>query len=224
MLAAYEDLPRRRPWQLLPWRRWGQIGTFDRDTELLRMWTIQSPTAYQVLCRDGILRGSPDHVDPDHSHAYPWLEDQATRLLPTPPGTLLWLWARVEAAYLRRAARYGDDEVLLEVEVPRAHALVSAFGLWHTCLNGWPVVTQAPGEPEQLWLERLERIYDIYSEARQANEPDLELLEEVMQWSWHAVLDEDDFESGESLQAVVHQIEARQVRSAVRLRSSKGRS
>lgn len=218
MLPAYDDLPLRRAWQLrAPW--WRRLsGEADADADgKLRLWTIQSPEAYEILRRDGTLHGSPDHITPEYARPYAWLEEQAAHRLPTEPGTLLWLWVRADNDHLRGCARYGEEEVLLEVTIPRDHVLISAFGQWHSCLNGYPVIPVLPGETPQGWSRRADEIYEVLAPYKH-DRPVPEILVQIMQWTWAAILDPATFEDDEVLQGVVHQLHSHQVVRAVRLR------
>lgn len=221
MLESYDRLPSRQPWQILWRHRRALPGTVDRsDADVLRLWTIQTREAYEILVRDGALRGSPERIEPTFAKPYAWLEGQATERLDTGTGTLLWLWARGPAGMLRRCAVYGSGEVLLEVAKPRDEVLLSSFDAWHCCLNGYPWVPELPDESDADYVRRLDVIYDLYVDVRREHGDLPELMREVMQWSWSAVLDPDRFPSDEVLQACVHEIAAGDVIGAWRIRSS----
>ncbi|MBZ5735426.1 DUF3841 domain-containing protein [Nocardioides sp. TRM66260-LWL] len=220
MLESYDRLPSRQPWQILWRHRRALPGTVDRsDADVLRLWTIQTREAYEVLVRDGALRGSPEHIEPTFAEPYAWLEGQAASRLGTGTGTLLWLWARGPATVVRGSAVHGADEVLLEVVKPRDEVLLSRFDAWHSCLNGYPHLQPAPDESDAEYDRRLDVVYDLYDDARREHGDLPLLMQEVMQWSWCEVIDPDRFEPNEVLQACVHEIAAGDVIGAWRIRS-----
>lgn len=90
LLPPHKVWPVRGRWRLGMARGRSWIGNPRADS--LRLWTIQTRGAYQVLRRDGVLPGGGGTIDAeDFAPAYRWLNGRANDLLPTSGPGLVWL-------------------------------------------------------------------------------------------------------------------------------------
>lgn len=119
----------------------------------MRLWTVQSSSAFIALNRDGVLYcDSPrtaDHLDDGESdmfrRAYDWMMDQMEKRIPAPrPKDAqfpLWAWAQV-GSYKKEYHPFGHvythgKSVLLELDVPDDQVLLSDYDIWYCVANRW---------------------------------------------------------------------------------------
>ncbi len=113
----------------------------------MKLWTIQSPEAWEVLCRTGVLTCPNDKVTDGFEDAYKWFIEQMELRLKTsrPEGcSMLWAWQLYngktdltvdDVKYYSRPV--GERGYLIGIEVPDEHVLLSDFMSWHSVLNGF---------------------------------------------------------------------------------------
>jgi len=158
MLPVYEDLQTYRWWRIvLPVGR-RRLGALEADPMLL--WTFQSEAAYRVLAETGVHQGDPTRANPDLGFVYPWMQRQADSRLTTTGNGLLWLWATTTRRGLIDQAKHAPGDVLLTVQLPRDHVLLSDFGDWHVPLNSGIHVPPKLGEDDETWWARTEPVID----------------------------------------------------------------
>ena len=224
VVPAYDDLP-TRPWWLVV-SPVGRHRFGDLSADPLLLWTFQSEAAYRTLVETGVLVGDPTLADPDLGHAYPWMLAQANSRLPTDGPGLLWLWPTTTRRSLVDQAKHARGDVLLTVEMPRNHVLLSEFSDWHTPLNNGLHVAPEPGESDDEWWARAEPIIDDWHDRLDAacayGKPGRDHwpapLRDEAERSWEAILDPATWRPEAHLQAVAHAIHAEQVTAAVRVR------
>lgn len=102
----------------------------------MKLWSLQSPKAYQTLLRDGSLRGDGRCSDRDLRKHYGWMRARFEERVPSyRGGTLLWAWYS-PFPDLRRSEHRGEEGgVRLELEVDPSQVLLSDFDGWHHVLN-----------------------------------------------------------------------------------------
>lgn len=129
----------------------------------MRLWSIQTPKAYQTLQERGVLRGDGRKVAPYFRPAYAWMQDQMRARVPSyTKGTLVWAWAKKPD--LRVSGREYPDEknVRLEIEVDPSRVLLSDFDAWHFVLNNAYLHSRSFDERETVTKEQSwERIFDL---------------------------------------------------------------
>ena len=194
----------------------------DLDAPVLTLQTIQTPAAYDVLQRDGILAGDPALGDADFAEAYDWMRRQMAARLPSSGDGILWLWAKTTYRDLVGNARHARGEVLLTVRVRRERVLLSHFGDWHTVLNRGLNVPLLPGETFEEWSPRFNALYDEWC-VRAGAHHDLPIaawppfLRAELEASWESIFDLNNREEPLYVQATVHALRASEVVRAVRI-------
>ena len=222
-LEGASDLERkgrlpRRPVLLAPPFR---VATY-LDAPVLTLHTIQTPAAYDVLRRKGILVGDPALGDADFAEAYDWMRRQMAARLPTAGEGILWLWLKTNYRDLVGNARHARGEVLLTVRVPRERVLLSHFDDWHTVLNRGLEVPLLPGETFEEWSPRFDSAYDEWG-LRADSYRDLPIeawppnLRAELEASWESIFDLSKREEPLYIQATVHALHASEVVRAVRI-------
>lgn len=113
----------------------------------MKLWTIQTLDAWQMLQQQGCLRAELRFVDQDRHIPYQWMVEQARqRIGPEPVGcqALIWAWYQWQDQQrrqpdLRFRAHLPKQAagVRLEIEVDDAQVLLSDFGRWQHVLNYW---------------------------------------------------------------------------------------
>ena len=114
----------------------------------MRIWSIQSETAWHHLEQHGVLRASEAHWSNMLAAAYEWMRTQlAQRIGPParPDMVPLWGWyqwagtsrKRPDLRSLRHnwGAHDGKAYVLIECELPDDDVLLSDHDAWHVPLN-----------------------------------------------------------------------------------------
>lgn len=215
-LPRYDRLPRRTPLVAAPWMA---KPVLDGDT--LTLITLQTPGAYEVLQRDGVLHGDPVLGDPDFAEGYSWMARQMKERLPTSGDGMLWLWARTRRRDLLDDLRHARGDVLLTVRVPRERALLSDFCDWHQVLNHAINVAPLPGESDEQWEARFDIERGAWDERTRPYDGvpfdewphDLRAETEA---SWDAIFDLNLVPPHRPIQATVHELRAQDVVRAVR--------
>ena len=100
--------------------------------------------AWELLQRQGFLRGDGRRVEAYFRPAYRWMAGQMLLRLPIIPDANfpLWGWYRwqgiTQARPDLRATGHlekGTPVVRIELEIPQEHVLLSDFDAWHSVLN-----------------------------------------------------------------------------------------
>jgi hypothetical protein len=112
---------------------------------LVKVWSIQTLSAWQCLQETGVLRAKVAYVEPTWLHAYEWMARQlAQRVGPAPSGCDLpiWVWCQWNGRrHAKPDLRYkahlpsGTPGVRLTLSLDTARLLCSDFHLWHYPLN-----------------------------------------------------------------------------------------
>lgn len=110
----------------------------DGERGTLTLWTQQAPVVLEALERDGVYRVRRSYVTGKYGDAawsfeiaYGFFAREAARLVPPPAGAQSPVWCYVD----RRWASSGTDGALLELEVPRAEAVLFDLRAWNRVLN-----------------------------------------------------------------------------------------
>src|SRR6218665_994059 len=115
-----------------------------RERETLILWTIRQEKELRLLEQRGRLRSDGRRVPDYRREAYAWMGARLAEQVPRPRGCHypLWAWAQYAGSSRPRPdlrARGhcppGTRAVLLELELPRKHVLLSDFQKWHAVLN-----------------------------------------------------------------------------------------
>jgi hypothetical protein len=166
----------------------------------MRLWTIQTVTAWEVLQQQRILRAEKHMVwggdDPGEEvkRAYDWMREQMERRIgprPSPEAYPVWAWAQWNGARHPRpdlrAREYlpaGTRGVRLEVEIPEERVLLSDFELWHYPLNYWYLPDS--DEDDQRFEQRCaEKGVNFYQMKPLPNQ----MLHEQLMASWEHIFD-----------------------------------
>lgn len=215
------DPPARRPWRAVRW--WLPPQPFDGVR--LRLETVQTYAAYEVLASTGLLHGDPDLAEPEFTGAYAWLSAEMQRRLPSVGHSgMIWAWARIGRRELLKGLRRAPGDVLLTLEVPAERVLLHGFGDWHAVLNRCLLVPEQPGETIDEYWRRTESTLDDFdrrvSEAgvRHAWGADwpAELRRDV-EASWGLIFDPDSWHPSIAVQATLREVRASDVVRAVRI-------
>lgn len=140
------------------------------------LWTIQHLKAYEKMCITGTLRADnkSSSIDENFEKAYCWMaERMEEKIGPAPSGVKfpVWAWYQWEGKRKRpdmrshgRWCEKGTPIVLLTIDVPNDHILLSDFDYWHCVLNDCELiipysdqVSYSEKEKRDSW----ENIFDI---------------------------------------------------------------
>lgn len=123
-------------------------------SDRVRLWTIQSVRAWEMLQRNGVLRADGRRISfSDFRPAYHWMMAQMRARVPGYGGRyLIWAWQhqQPDLRYAEHVPR-GTRAVRLECMLPRDRVLLSDFDGWHFVLNRTPFTWNAR---EDRWWER----------------------------------------------------------------------
>ena len=112
----------------------------------MKLWSIQTKEAFEVLQNTGILRACQDFIDPWYLPAYNWLAYQMNELIGSPPEGVrypIWAWHTVDWMQKKPDLRKSlfnaqpAGSVCLELEIDNSRVLLSDFENWHFVLNDW---------------------------------------------------------------------------------------
>lgn len=113
----------------------------------MKLWTIQSEEAYQLLQKNGFLRGDRSCImEKTFIPAYDWLVGEMSKRVGTPPDDEsypIWAWYQWEGKRKRRDLRRGGYAergtplVQLTIEIPDESVLLSDFDEWTYPLSFW---------------------------------------------------------------------------------------
>lgn len=173
----------------------------------------------------GFLVPDKSRVEPLHAEAYDWMFRQMDARLVTTGAGAIWFWAQTTRRDLVDSCRrHSAGSVLLTCRVPRERVLLSHFLDWHSVLNRSLVVLELPGESEDAYCDRLDRVLDdFYAKARAAGVGTAALddwpanLRAELEQSWEFALEPANYGRFEHRQATVHVLAAKDVVEAVRI-------
>lgn len=185
---------------------------------------MQTADAFEELESTGKLIPDTSLAEPNFGDAYNWMLRQMEARLPTIGDGALWFWARIRRRDLVDLCKLAPGSVLLSCSVPRERVLVSHFGDWHAALNGSPHVPDLPGESDDDYVARLERIFDDFEAHQKATEAARRPirgwpagLRAELEKTWEHIFDPATFGRSDRLQATMHALHAEDVIEAVRL-------
>ncbi|MBT2568778.1 DUF3841 domain-containing protein [Arthrobacter sp. ISL-85] len=201
----------------------GRVG-YDLDADRLLLHTFQTEEALGELLSTGQLIPDPSRAEPLFADAYGWMLREMDRRLPTSGEGALWFWARITRDCLVDSCRNNRSGVLLTCRIPRERVLLSHFWDWHCALNGSPHVLELPGESDDDYAARRERIWDELDDRKHAagvlGKGFREWPEDVrrdLERGWEHFLDPANLGRWDAVQATAHILRAEDVMKAVRL-------
>ncbi|MCR5480133.1 MAG: DUF3841 domain-containing protein [Ruminococcus sp.] len=150
----------------------------------MRVWTIQKPTAYAEIIKNGIYLTDPKMISKDYLKAYDWFKEQLESVVykPEEASYPVWAWYKKNGLQKKpdfRIAGYaetGTELVCMELEIPNEEVLLSDYDDWIYVLNGWYIHDSAA---EQNW-ETEQEMLDNLSEAKK---------EKATEISWEKIFD-----------------------------------
>jgi len=158
----------------------------------MKLWSIQTKEAFEVLQSTGVLRACPDFIDPWHLSAYNWLACQMKEIIGSPPRDVrypIWAWHTVDWMQkkpdLRKSLFNAQPEgsVCLELEIDNSRVLLSDFENWHFVLNDW-YYSEAHNKKE---FDEAECYFESLPSEQQKT---------VKEVSWKKIFDIQPFENG----------------------------
>jgi hypothetical protein len=180
----------------------------------IELWTRMNRKFYEQLLRNGVIRGSEDHVWAEFVEPYKWMIEQMKQRIPGFAGGYpIWAWTRRKDAEWSGRPRKAHDRVLVRWRAPRDQVLLSDFFTWHAVLGGRLL---ARNEAEyDAWHEELEqRGLDRFGRHLDDYPPD---IRERLEASWQLVFDGWDQIDGQwhgkhvRVQAVIPELRMNQV-------------
>lgn len=140
------------------------------------LWSIQNEHAYEKMEQVGVLRADKNYILDDlFQGPYLWMANQMQkRIGRAPEGVVfpIWAWYQWEGQRKRPDMRThgrnwgekGIPIVLLTIDVPEQHVLLSDFDYWHCVLNDMDIIfpydeamVYSEAERRKSW----ENIFDI---------------------------------------------------------------
>lgn len=117
----------------------------------MRLWTIQHRAACEEMFRTGVLRADSEYIlEESFRESYEWMVGQMKKRIGNPPVGVelpVWAWYQWEGERKRpdmrshgRSSDKGVPIVLLTIEVPEKHVLLSDFDYWHVVLNDGEII------------------------------------------------------------------------------------
>ncbi|WP_422759255.1 DUF3841 domain-containing protein [Paenarthrobacter sp. C1] len=196
---------------------------YDIFADRLLLHTVQPVSVLDSLFTTGIHVPDKSLVDPFNAAPYDWMLAQMAARLTSEGEGAVWYWARIRRQDLVDCCKQSRGEVLFTCKVPREQVLLSHFGDWHAVLNRRPHVPDLPGESDDEYRFRFERVLDDFDERlsmaggsrSEITDWPPELRSEVEQ-GWESVLDPAQYGRFESWQATTHVLRAENIVEAVR--------
>ena len=103
---------------------------------LITLWTIQTPMAWSLLNRNGVLSGDGRRIDRYFRTPYHWLMGEMKERIPGYGGKFpLWFWTEKPDLRTGGLEKSGTQAVCIECVIPKERVLLSDYGNWHTILN-----------------------------------------------------------------------------------------
>lgn len=165
----------------------------------MKLWTIQHKAAYEEMLQTGVLRANRAYiVEEFFQEPYEWMASQMKKRIGNPPeGVELPVWAwyqwagqrkRPDMRHHGRSSDKGVPIVLLTIDVPDEHVLLSDFDYWHVVLNDGELIfpydenaVYSKEERQKSW----EKIFD-YECTFEADERRIELFTQATLWEIRA--------------------------------------
>jgi hypothetical protein len=198
---------------------------YNLAAEKLLLHTVQPQEVFDELLSTGMFASDPSRVEPLHAAAYGWLYRQMAARLPTTGDGAVWFWAQIRRQELVELCPDSPREILLTCRLPRERVLLSHFGDWHAALNRNPIVVELPGESDEQFCARLERLFEevdarvvatgVGRDAEYRHWP--EDVRKELELSWEFLLDPRNYGRYDSWRATVHTLYEDDVVHAVRL-------
>ena len=118
----------------------------------MKLWTIQTAPAWDLMQQRGCLRGQRSHVDRDFLPAYDWIADQMRERIGKPSSACIsipiWAWQQYDGIRRKRPdlrssghLPTGTRGYRIGFTIADASVLLSDFELWHYALNYWYLPT-----------------------------------------------------------------------------------
>lgn len=145
---------------------------------MVRVWSSQSPAAYEEAQKIGAFRASPEHSESEdfcNPDSYSFMaRELEKRVGPCPPEVVdtwkqrggsgtpspVWVWlqynSREKPAYEPDASCCGRRSVCIEAEISRGDVLGSQFGAFHHVLNDWMLAVTEEEDDELTKLKDTE--------------------------------------------------------------------
>ncbi|MFF2316581.1 DUF3841 domain-containing protein [Arthrobacter sp. NPDC058097] len=199
---------------------------YDIGADQLLLHTIQTEAAFEALLSHGVLEPDIALAEPDFADAYAWMLRQMAARLGTQGDGALWFWARIRREDLLESCRLSRGEVLLTCRVPRERVMLSNFGDWHSVLNACPFVPDLPGESDDAFSARIDKVLeDFYDRLKAAGARDAGIsgwpghLRAEAERSWEFALEPANYGRFEAWQGTMHRLHLEDVVEAVRIES-----
>ena len=199
----------------------------------MRLWTIQSYTAYESMLKTGLLTASEKDLfcKDEFKFAYDWIamKMKEREIIPSQEtNSPVWAWYQWEGNRKRRDmregghAKRGEKIVQLTIEVPDEDVLLSDFDLFHYVLNYCylPVDEQDDVSFEEEYKSLGLTWHDLQDFSIQSH--DMVQLREKITSSWNRIFElkkkDDNWLYGEndkkSIQATFWKLRLDQVKKA----------
>ncbi|MGL5257959.1 MAG: DUF3841 domain-containing protein [Proteocatella sp.] len=194
----------------------------------MKLWTIQSYEAYEILRNTGVLRADKNYIfDDNFCYAYKWIIEKMQSksiILPKNVEYPIWAWYQWEGKHKRldmRQSGYatrGEKIVQLTIEIDSKDVLLSDFDLFHYVLNYWYLaIDEEDDRAFELEYKNLGFEYDDLKNLSIQNES-MRYLRNKIENSWNNIFDlekEDEYiygrKSQKSIQATFGELKLEQV-------------
>lgn len=181
----------------------------------IELWTRMTPEFYEVLLRDGVIRGSEEHVWEEFVEPYKWMIEQMKERIPGfTGGHPIWAWVRERDCDWQGMRHQQQDRVVIHWRAPRDQVLLSDFDGWHAAINFYLLARSAA--EDDAWDEELKRRSIRLNFAR--NYADLPTdIQQRLEASWQLMFDGWDQIDGRwygknvSIQGVIPELRLEQV-------------
>jgi hypothetical protein len=197
---------------------------YNISADHLLLHTIQTEEAFEELLSTGVLVPDRSRSEPLYAEAYDWMFRQMAARLASVGEGAIWFWAQTRRQELVDSCRRAAGDVLLTCRVPRERVLLSHFVDWHAVLNRYPIVPVLPGESDDAYDARLDRVFDdFHAKMRSAGLRDAGLefwpddLRNELEQSWEFALDPVNYGRFEAWQGTMHVLGKEDLVEAVRI-------
>ena len=109
------------------------LCNFNLKRILMKVYTLMSKAAFDVLLTKQLLVTNPDLADKDLVEHYHHLADRLRQKCPSEHPLPLWGWLNPP-----KRNRWPDrtPRIMVEFEIDPSKVLISDYGIWHYALNG----------------------------------------------------------------------------------------
>lgn len=165
----------------------------------MRLWTIQTEEAYQILKRTGLLRAERSHVlNESFVMAYDWMVKEMAKRIGDPPNEVvypIWAWYQWEGKRKRcdlRCGGYaerGTPLVQLTIEIPDDNVVLSDFDDWSYVLAFWyyPLTEQEDNDFEAEYQKDGFHFLDMVNHKN--TDPRMDKYRKRIVESWQRIFD-----------------------------------